>query len=231
MPVQQFGALLSSLPKLRKHLIVVNIISLALAVLSFYLWDQPVALYFGRPDLRWFYFVNRTLTDLGLSEYYFAAAILTWAISLYVAPRFHNFHQRHSAKIDYARRWGLNFLLAQIFAGLIVLVLKFSVGRQRPHITPDFNPTVFAPFNAHWDFQSFPSGHSQVMFTAATMMSIAFPRASWLWLLCALIICFTRVVCHDHFVSDTIFGAAIGYTGTLLALYYIKKKKTANSLY
>lgn len=230
MPVQQFGALLSSLPQLRKHLMKVNIISLALALVSYYLWDQSVAQYFGRPELRWFYFVNRTLTDLGLSEYYFGIAILTWALARWVVPRFHHFYQKHLTKIDYARRWGLNFLLAQIFSGLMVLILKFCVGRQRPHITPDFNSTIFSPFNAHWDFQSFPSGHSQVMFTAATLMSLAFPRGRGLWILVALIICFTRVVCHDHFVSDTIIGASLGYTGALLALYYMKKK-TANGLF
>lgn len=230
MPVQQFGALLGTPGKLRKHLITVNIFAFILAMISYVLCDQAVALYFGRPELRWFYFVNRTLTDLGLSEYYFAIAILSWALARGVFPLFKGFYQKYRNQIEYTRRWGLNFLVAQIFSGLIVLVLKFCVGRQRPHITPDFQAHVFSPFNVNWDFQSFPSGHSQVMFTAATLMSLAFPKLRWFWVFCALVICFTRVVCHDHFVSDTIEGAAFGYTGALLALY-VMKTKTRNGLF
>jgi membrane-associated phospholipid phosphatase len=68
------------------------------------------------------------------------------------------------------------------------------------------------------------------MLTAATMFSIAFPRLRWFWLTAAIAICSTRVIVLDHFLSDAVFGACIGYVGSLIALKWMKEN-TANSLY
>ena len=200
---------------------------------SFYaalLFDQQLSQFFGRPDINATYRpIAREITDLGLSDYYFAIAILSWAFCRFVAPKIASL-KKYSAKVDYFRRWGLNFLVALLVSGIMTHLIKFTVGRQRPHKTPTFEPFVFHPFNFHWHWQSFASGHSQVMFTVATMFTIAFPKFRWLWILIATIVCSTRIVVHDHFLSDTIFGACIGYVGTLLAMR-LMMKKTQNGLY
>lgn len=45
-----------------------------------------------------------------------------------------------------------------------------------------------------------------------------------------MLIGFTRVVVHDHFMSDVIMGASIGYVGSLLAMK-LMLEKTENGLY
>lgn len=230
MLVQQFGGLLKNPQKLRRHILIVTVFSLALALVAAFLFDQQLSAFFGRPEIRDLYRgPARTITDVGLSDYYFAIAILTWAFCRFLAPRLASL-KKYSAKVDYFRRWGLNFLVALLVSGAITHIIKFCVGRQRPHKTPDFDPFVFNHFTTHWHWHSFSSGHSQVMFTAATMFSIAFPRLRWLWIPIAIVVCGTRIVVHDHFLSDTIFGACVGYVGTLLALKWMDAK-SSNSLY
>lgn len=230
MRVQQFGELLRSPSLLKKHLLKVGVSALIIAALAAYFFDQKLSQFFGIPEVRdqWRP-IARVITDLGLSDYYFAIALLSWAFCRFVAPKISAL-QRYSAKVDYFRRWGLNFLVALLVSGAITHLIKFTVGRQRPHKTPDFDPFVFVPFNFHWHWQSFSSGHSQVMFTAATMFSVAFPKMRWLWIPVAVIVCGTRIVVHDHFLSDTIFGAFVGYAGSLLAMKWLQAK-SKNGLY
>jgi membrane-associated phospholipid phosphatase len=229
MPVQQFGELFANPKNLRNHILKVMGFCFVLAIIAALTLDQKLSLYFADPsrtDIKAFF---KAITDIGLSEYYFVGALVVWAVAKWIAPYLHVIKHYHKER-DFARRWGINFLLALIFSGILVHITKFLFGRQRPHKSPDFDPFVFHPFNFHWHYQSFASGHSQVMFTVATMMSVALPKLRWLWFLCAATICFSRIAVHDHFLSDTIFGACVGYVGALLAMYFMKRK-TSNGLY
>nr|BFD61112.1 hypothetical protein CKG001_32190 [Bdellovibrio sp. CKG001] len=230
MPVQQFGELLSDPKKLTQHLLKVILVSFVLALLAMYFVDQQVSLYFAEKEVTALWRKPaRILTDVALSEYYFAAALIIWAFCKWVAPHVGAL-KSHLSRVDYYRRWGLNLLVSLLVAGVITHIIKFTAGRQRPHKTPDFDPHIFTPFTTHWHWHSFSSGHSQVIFTVATMMSVAFPRFRWFWIPFAMLVCLTRVVVHDHFVSDIIFGACVGYVGTLLALQ-LMRQKTQNGLY
>lgn len=230
MPVQQFGELISDPRKLTRHIIKVILASLALAVIAGYFFDQQVSAYFANPDIKaTIRGPARILTDMGLSEYYFILSLGIWVLAKWVAPHIAAL-KSHSNRVDFYRRWGLNFFVALLVCGAITHIIKFTAGRQRPHKTPDFDPFVFTPFTTHWHWHSFSSGHSQVIFTAATMMSVAFPRFRWFWIPFAMLICVTRIVVHDHFLSDIIFGACVGYVGTLLAMT-LMRNKTKNGLY
>jgi membrane-associated phospholipid phosphatase len=230
MPVQTFAALLKDPKKLTLHIIKVVAVSLALALLAMYFYDQKMSAYFGMEEVKNVYWKTaRILTDIGLSEYYFIGSLSVWALAKWVAPRM-NLRKFSKESIDFARRWGLNFFTALIISGILTHIIKFTVGRQRPHKTPDFDPYVFDHFTTHWHWHSFSSGHSQVIFTVATMMSVAFPKLRWFWIPFAILICLTRVVVHDHFLSDIIFGACVGYVGSLLTMK-IMQEKTENGLY
>ena len=230
MLVQQFGEILSSSKNLRNHILKVTGVALLLAIFSMLFLDQPIALYFIKPENKetW-YLPARELTDQGLSGRYFALSILVWLFCRFVVPRIASLKSKFK-RADYFRRWGLNFLLALLVSGALIHLVKILVGRQRPHVTETFDPLVFKPFNIHWYWQSFASGHSQVMFTVATLMIAAFPRGRWAWILYATLVCLTRVIVEDHFLSDTIFGACVGYVGALLAMRFMKVK-TSNGLY
>lgn len=231
MAVQQIGELLGNSHLLRMHLLKVLFTSIILTIIAAYFGDQAMAQYFFEPEIyKIFWQRARDITNLGLSEYYFGIAIFTWLFTAWVAPRMKRF-AKHSSRIDFLRRWGLNFVVALLISGIITHLLKLIVGRQRPHkSSPLFDPYIFDPFTTHWHWHSFSSGHTQVMFTAATMFCVAFPKAWWVWISIAFIICATRIMIHDHFLSDVIFGASVGYIGSLLAMK-VMKEKTKNGLY
>lgn len=230
MPVQQFGELLSNPQKFNQHIIKVTLVAFALSVLAMLTVDQSLSMILSDKELSLMIRPTaRIITDFALSEYYFILTLSVWAVTKWILPKIQIF-ARHPNKIDFFRRWSLNFLVAMILCGVITHAIKFLVGRQRPHKSPDFDPMIFTPFTTHWHWHSFSSGHSQVIFTVATMFSIAFPKWRWGFVIAAIGICFTRVIVHDHFLSDTIFGATVGYVGTLLSLK-LMQKKTSNGLY
>ncbi len=212
-----------------RHALWVFGLSLLAAGLAAFFLDQRVALFFNQPYLMEFRRYAREITNVGLSQHYFIISVFLYIYMRFFAPRLKPWIN-HPQKTDYLRRWALNFFAALVFSGLFIQVVKMVVGRQRPHrSSPVFDPFVFDPFTAHWHWHSFPSGHSQTMFAVATMMTLAFPRLTWLWFLFAVLMCSTRVIIHDHFVSDTIMGACFGYLATLLTLYWMRKK-TKNGL-
>lgn len=176
MPVQTFAALLKDPKKLTVHLITVLSTAFILTLIAMYSVDQNLSLYFGVAEVKERYWkVARILTDIGLSEYYFAMALLVWAGAKWIAPKLHLLRSSKET-IDFARRWGLNFFVGLIVSGIMTLLIKMTVGRQRPHKSPEFDPYVFTPFTTHWHWHSFSSGHTQTIFTVATFFSVAFPK-------------------------------------------------------
>lgn len=209
--------------KLFRHLLWINILSLVIALICMWTVDQKVSLFFAQERILRYRQWARDLTDAGLSQHYFIGSLFVYAYMRWLAPST-QLWRKHTREMIFLRKWGLNFFVTLISSGILVQLIKACVGRQRPHVSaPVFDPFVYRPFTIYSHWHSFPSGHSQTMFTVATMMTIAFPRLKWLWILYAVIICFTRVVVHDHFVSDTVFGACVGYTGTFIGLYLMQK--------
>jgi membrane-associated phospholipid phosphatase len=207
---------------LTKHLLKINFIALAIAGLCTFL-DQRASQTFSWQKTYEIYWTARHTTDLGLSQHYFVGAALLFFYFWLIGPKIH-FPKISAEKMAYYKNWSLQFFSALVVSGVWMHLIKFCVGRMRPHISaPKYLPFVFKPFHGA-PYNSFPSGHAQSMFTFATMMILAFPKQKWLWLFLATYICVTRVIVHDHFISDTVYGACVGYTGTMVTLFFMKKK-------
>jgi undecaprenyl-diphosphatase len=58
--------------------------------------------------------------------------------------------------------------------------------------------------------KSFPSGHAVTGFALAYVLSRAYPKASPLFYLLAIMIALSRVYLATHFLSDVVAGAAVG---------------------
>jgi membrane-associated phospholipid phosphatase len=230
MHAKFFTGLLDSPKKFKAHFLKVLALGFFVALAAAFFIDQRISQFFGLPENHKIWWLPaRELTDIGLSENYFGIALVCWVLTRWITPRMVRL-QKFSATLDYYRRWSLNFLMALIISGLFVHLIKGFVGRQRPHKSLIFDPLIFDPITTHWHWHSFPSGHSQVMITAATMFSLALPKWRWLWIALAVGICCTRIIVLDHFLSDTIFGGTVGYLGTLIAVKWMKDN-TSQSLF
>jgi hypothetical protein len=90
---------------------------------------------------------------------------------------------------------GFDLIRAQLVSQALVQGMKYSVQRDRPT----------------GDCCAFPSGHAATVFAAAAVLERHLGyRASWPALVGATYVATSRLVERRHFVSDVVFGAAIG---------------------
>ena len=90
---------------------------------------------------------------------------------------------------------GFDIIRAQIVAQTIVIGVKQSIRRDRPT----------------GECCAFPSGHATSAFAVASVLERHFSyRGSWPALLAASYVATSRLVDNRHFLSDVIFGAALG---------------------
>jgi hypothetical protein len=91
---------------------------------------------------------------------------------------------------------GMDLLRAQILTEAMVEPIKFATRRQRPDLS---------------NKQSFPSGHAAVTFAAATVIERHLGwRRSLLAYTIASYVASSRLHDNRHYLSDVIFGAAVG---------------------
>jgi hypothetical protein len=118
------------------------------------------------------------------------AAVSLWFIGRYVtAPA------KGEPRTNRISHLGFDLMRAQIVSQSIVHGIKYSVRRDRPT----------------GECCAFPSGHAASAFAAASVLERHFgERASWPALAAASYVATSRLVDNRHFLSDVIFGAAVG---------------------
>jgi membrane-associated phospholipid phosphatase len=106
-------------------------------------------------------------------------------------------------------------LEATALAGASVELVKTAVGRRRPDISPE-DAFTFRGFTLKDN--SFPSGHTAIAFALATSLSRE-TRDRWSdagFYALATLTAFSRVNDDRHWLSDTVFGAALGIVSARL---------------
>ena len=93
------------------------------------------------------------------------------------------------------RRAGCAVIIALIVAGASAAVLKEIVHLPRPKLRTS---------------SGFPSGHSSAAFGLAAVLAVAFPSASPVFYLLAVLTSLSRLYFRAHFTWDVIGGAIIG---------------------
>jgi len=102
---------------------------------------------------------------------------------------------------------GRSLFAGLITAGMVVQILKHLIGRARPRLTHD--PVFIGPsFQSSYD--SFPSGHTVMVFCLAYILSKHFPKYKIIFYLFAVTVGFDRIGDISHFPSDVLAGMVIG---------------------
>lgn len=110
---------------------------------------------------------------------------------------------------------GKYLFISNLFSVGITQLIKKSNQKLRPNGTPD----------------SFPSGHSTIAFTNATVLYNEFhdssPVLAYSGYAFAATVCYFRMANNKHYLSDVLVGAGIGIAVTNL-VYYFKPLKNFN---
>jgi undecaprenyl-diphosphatase len=117
---------------------------------------------------------------------------------------------------------GSRFISYFLFvAGIIILnilvgvIIKRVVKERRPLFV--FGGKVRILSERRYRY-SMPSGHTQVAFSLATLLSAQLPAYGWLFYLAAALIGIYRVYVGSHFPSDVVAGALLGVVITRFCL-------------
>lgn len=102
---------------------------------------------------------------------------------------------------------------ASLYAGAVTYILKLAIGRARPYM--EEGKTSFHPFSSlfNQDYHALPGGHSAAAMVLSTVLS---RNAKPVWLkvlayLPASLTIVSRVYQDQHWTSDDLLGAALGY--------------------
>ena len=127
---------------------------------------------------------------VGSAEVEVGTAVGLWAIGRYVfAPA------ADEPRANKVSHLGLDLIRAQILSQALVQGIKYSVRRDRPT----------------GECCAFPSGHAATAFALASVLERHLGyRASWPALAGATYVATSRLVDNRHFLSDVMFGAAVG---------------------
>lgn len=92
--------------------------------------------------------------------------------------------------------------------------MKYLFQRARPsHLSPS-DPYHWDGLFGKWQFDSFPSRHAVLSFTMASVIASEYKETIWVPVLCyslATMASLARVQNGEHWPSDVLIGAALGY--------------------
>lgn len=130
------------------------------------------------------------------------------------------------------RQQSIVLAAAYLFNSMVNFALKFMIAFPRPrrYFIERLHDIYFVPGVSVLDnFRSFPSGHSVCAFTAATVLSYYVKNKYWSWvfLLLAALVAYSRMYMSQHFLEDVTAGATEAVLLTTLLIALIKDKVPA----
>ena len=109
----------------------------------------------------------------------------------------------------------MDFVKASVYSGIIVTVIKHVTHRRRPYQTDPLNAHIWeGPIPDSWGHTSFPSGHTIMAFTFASVVGTHYKKTVWVPIVVyslAGLEGYSRIRSDKHWASDVLVGAALGY--------------------
>ena len=178
-----------------------------------YLWiDRPLAAHFADASSRTIA-IFRIITAFGVSTGYLIIAVL---IALLFLLRARGTADQAERPRLLANAWRAAFVFVAVAApGLFGDILKPVFGRARPRLFLTDATFGFTGHGARAAYWSFPSGHSITIVALAVALTLLGRRLLPLCAAAALLVMASRIVLDQHYLSDDLAGAYIGWVGAL----------------
>ena len=215
----------------KKLFFIMLLIAVPLIVFSYNFLDRPIASYIYM-HRETYHPIGRVLSLAGESQWYIGAGLLGFLFFKY------------KKKNELYKNRFLFLFYANVFSGLLSIVLKWIFSRVRPkglHHSPEeygfllfqnYDKGFLGQLKQHYitmihhpsTYASFPSGHTVTIAATLTVIYLLFPRYLYFWIILGVTFASGRVLAGDHFVSDIMAGGVVGVLATLFI--YDKMKKS-----
>jgi membrane-associated phospholipid phosphatase len=167
----------------------------------------------------------RHLTDIGLSQWYLIPAFAIGVCLIGIDWRNLARSKRVRFGLVYAQATFAFWAIA--LSGIVTNIAKFLIGRARPKFIDTLGANSFSPFEAGYNFASFPSGHSTTMGAVGAILALWFPRWRVPIILATMFIAFTRVIARAHYPTDVVAGYSIGFLFTIALARFLAGRRSA----
>jgi len=121
------------------------------------------------------------------------------------------------------KRFAMLAAKSVVISGATAWVIKSVAERHRPYQDNPANPEDWDGPMGNFSHASFPSGHTTVAFSVATMLALEYPRPLIIPIAAyslAAATAFGRINGNYHWASDVLMGACIGYFTSLLVFHH-----------
>lgn len=128
-------------------------------------------------------------------------------------------------KLFHIRQWTPKaaFVFTCLMAtGIFCFLTKMIIARYRPDAYLNHHLFGFHFFSMIATQQSFPSGHTVTITTLMMSLAILFPRYRILFFIIMIAISLSRVVLHQHYLSDVILSM---YISSLIVIWISKQRE------
>ncbi len=185
--------------------------------------DLPLAIYLRNSSWALVRPALDTIGELGRAEGWIFGALLLYLISLWGRQG----AARLSAWWAWVGRYCLLLLVSLAATGAVVHLLKALIGRARPKafFSDGYYGLGRLAEGRPWD--SFPSGHTQVAVTVATVLALAVPSLRLPIVAAAALVGFSRMVTAAHYLSDVVVSAVLCALIVLALARYVLNAKHA----
>ncbi len=131
------------------------------------------------------------------------------------------------------REWVIPLWLTVLVTGIAAFVLKYSIQRPRPFVQNIVTllPGLIDKASYHtFDF-SFPSFDTALVFCAAPLIWRFFPKFRYFWVSFSVLVGLSRIYFGVHFLSDVVFGAAMGILIGVAIINFEEKRGSLRKIY
>lgn len=148
-------------------------------------------------------------TSYGIIPYATVFSLSTYAAGLFI-------------RNDDIRITGRLLFESLTISGVGIMLMRYAAGRTRPYYNK--GEWAFKGFQTNNEYQSFPSGHTCVAFALSTVLAERFDN-TWArigFYGVASLTATARVINNQHFLSDVVWGALLGFGA---GMYVVNKEK------
>jgi len=212
---------------LRRQLLLGGVFT-AIVVAALITWvDVPLALYFNGYRQTWWADGFDFITDFAHGGIWYPLAVFGIAFAYW----------RHKKKVPNpdaykkeSRAW-LFMIATMLSSGILINAMKVAIGRERPRLLFRQATSDFYPFNLNLSDSSFPSGHTQSIWTAMLCLAFICPPLRPLLFVVAVMVSASRVILGAHYAGDVAASIYIAIVFTLLWKRWFEKDGVSVTLY